>query len=38
MTERTCHDRNVIHYGLSTDSTGEVLDAVGSAFDLLASA
>jgi len=31
-------DRNVIHYRLSTDITGEVLDAVGSAFDLLAPA
>ena len=29
-------DRNVIHYRLSRDITGEVLDAVGSAFDLLA--
>lgn len=29
-------DRNVIHYRLSSDLTGEVLDAVGSAFDLLA--
>jgi DNA-binding transcriptional ArsR family regulator len=31
-------DKNVIHYRLSTDLTGEVLDAVGSAFDLLAPA
>ena len=31
-------ERNVIHYRLSTDLTGEVLDAVGSAFDLLAPA
>lgn len=29
-------DRNVIRYRLSTDLTAEVLDAVGSAFDLLA--
>ncbi len=31
-------DRNVIHYRLSSDLTGEVLDAVESAFDLLAPA
>jgi DNA-binding transcriptional ArsR family regulator len=30
-------ERNVIHYRLSDDITAEVLDAVGSAFDLLAS-
>jgi DNA-binding transcriptional ArsR family regulator len=30
--------RNVIHYRLSDDVTAEVLDAVGSAFDLLAPA
>jgi DNA-binding transcriptional ArsR family regulator len=29
-------ERNVIHYRLSSDITAEVLDAVGSAFDLLA--
>ena len=29
-------DRNVIHYRLSSDLTAQVLDAVGSAFDLLA--
>jgi DNA-binding transcriptional ArsR family regulator len=31
-------DKNVIHYRLSSDLTGDVLDAVGSAFDLLAPA
>jgi ArsR family transcriptional regulator, lead/cadmium/zinc/bismuth-responsive transcriptional repressor len=31
-------DRNVIHYRLSSDVTAEVLDAVESAFDLLAPA
>ncbi|MDQ2912909.1 MAG: metalloregulator ArsR/SmtB family transcription factor [Chloroflexota bacterium] len=31
-------DKNVINYRLSRDLTGEVLDAVGSAFDLLAPA
>jgi DNA-binding transcriptional ArsR family regulator len=31
-------ERNVIRYRLSTDLTAEVLDAVGSAFDLLAPA
>jgi DNA-binding transcriptional ArsR family regulator len=31
-------DKNVINYRLSSDLTGEVLDAVGSAFDLLAPA
>ena len=31
-------DRNVIRYSLSNDVTAEVLDAVGSAFDLLAPA
>ena len=31
-------ERNVIRYRLSSDLTAEVLDAVGSAFDLLAPA
>jgi DNA-binding transcriptional ArsR family regulator len=31
-------DRNVVRYRLSGDVTAEVLDAVGSAFDLLAPA
>ena len=32
---RVRRDRNVIHYRLASDLTGEVLDAVGSAFDRL---
>jgi DNA-binding transcriptional ArsR family regulator len=33
---RARRERNIIHYRLSSDLTGEVLDAVGAAFDLLA--
>jgi len=35
---RSRRERNVIRYQLSDDLTADVLDAVGSAFDLLAPA